>query len=417
MPNTSLHVRLSTLALVLLAGCANAPDVPVTERALANEREAFRVELIEERIEANLARALSDSTEAGYLEAFWAAGLAQHRSEAVEAGIRRALADTARSRWFTRTALEAAYGLYPAGFEEITRAIADTTSAPRLFAMAGAYLHRAGTPADSLRGLLRTRFPGSAHPILTALDSTLTLAPQERIARRPPLADLVRHRYGVPVVLSVQRLDRRYPGLALVMDADGTFISNNGIQLAIPQLALSASGLPGTITNGNTPQGLLSIQDIGASDNVFIGPSPTLVSVLPHETDRFVHGSTEPVTQEAYAELLPETWQSYYPIFEAYLAGEAGRTEVIAHGTTIDSTFYAGQPYFPNSPSLGCLTAYESWSPTTGRRVASAQQALVDAYLQAGGGPGYLIVVELDDERRPVTLADIEREIQGTAGG
>jgi hypothetical protein len=112
-------------------------------------------------------------------------------------------------------------------------------------------------------------------------------------------------------------------------------------------------------------------------------------------------------TTDWYKKLLPETWHQYFPIMETYYAGKAGRTEIIAHGTTINPAYYVGQPYFPHTPSLGCLCTKELWDEADGRRLFSNQQQLVAAIHKAGDANGYCIVLELDDEHRPVTIADI----------
>ena len=95
------------------------------------------------------------------------------------------------------------------------------------------------------------------------------------------------------------------------------------------------------------------------------------------------------------------------PVREAYFAGMAGRWDIIAHGTVIDPEYYAGEPCYPNTPSLGCLTAAERWSPESGERVASDQQALVDAMKGAGFDRGYVVVVEIDSVQSAVTLHDV----------
>jgi hypothetical protein len=69
----------------------------------------------------------------------------------------------------------------------------------------------------------------------------------------------------------------------------------------------------------------------------------------------------------SYTKLFPENWQTYSPMLEAFIAGKAGRTEIIAHGTTIDPAYFIDQPYFPISPTLGCLCA-GNVNPLTGKR-------------------------------------------------
>ncbi|MEO5648022.1 MAG: hypothetical protein ABIQ56_06645, partial [Chitinophagaceae bacterium] len=117
-----------------------------------------------------------------------------------------------------------------------------------------------------------------------------------------------------------------------------------------------------------------------------------------------------------YESILPHALHRYFPFYEAYYAGEAGRTEIIAHGTTVDPKFYEGKPYHPHTPSLGCLTTSERWDEN-GIRRDSNQQKLVDALIKAGGANGYCIVIELDDKNQPVAVGDIEHILNRASSG
>ena len=91
---------------------------------------------------------------------------------------------------------------------------------------------------------------------------------------------------------------------------------------------------------------------------------------------------------------------------EAWLAGLAGRDEMLLHGTAVDPAPYRGQPYFPATPTDGCLMAQELWS-ADGRLLRSDQLALARAFTRSGVDRGYLVVVEIDDAMRAVVLADV----------
>ncbi len=43
------------------------------------------------------------------------------------------------------------------------------------------------------------------------------------------------------------------------------------------------TNLSGYLTNGNTPEGVFSLQGFGSSDIQFIGKSPTIITALPFE--------------------------------------------------------------------------------------------------------------------------------------
>ena len=56
---------------------------------------------------------------------------------------------------------------------------------------------------------------------------------------------------------------------------------------------------------------------------------------------------------------------------------------------------------------MGCLTSKEIWNEETGQRLESDQQKLINAMIPAGGAQGYTIVININDEQRPVLLYDI----------
>jgi hypothetical protein len=202
----------------------------------------------------------------------------------------------------------------------------------------------------------------------------------------------------------------------LVRGADGRFVRNaDGSYFTIAQLAMARTNLPGTITNGNTPQGVFVIKGTGTATNKWIGPTPFLESVLPFEASVALFEQRDDAalvekiawTEEKYDSFLPSSWRSYFPIKEAFLAGQAGRDEILAHGNTVNPAYYRDEPFFPAAPSAGCLVAMEYWSKDDGTLVHSDQLALVKAFVSSGKDVGYLVVVEIDDRSRAVVLADV----------
>lgn len=391
----------------------------VVPQAVRSEREKFRTDLVHKTILGNLSVDPSKENESRWESAFWAIGLSGHTSEPVARSFHRAFeVFDRRSPSFQRGLLEATYAVYPYQYiAEMTRVLQRTTD-ERLFAVSLLYLLRVHRIPGSrvITELMERRFPEwSTRPVLLMLLADVQQRSTPQPLRTPPMEDLLGYPLPVEtqVLYSIQRRDRKYPGIAVLRSFDGRFLrKDDGTFFFISQLALSNSNLPGYITNGNTPQGILSMQGFAPAANPFIGPTPTVQLVLPFEAPPhvYLHQSADGDTAWAtslYAQLLPESWRSYLSIFEAYYAGQAGRTEIIAHGTTIDPGFYSGQPYFPNTPSLGCLTASELWSEETGENIRSDQQKLVEAMQENGFGKGYCVVVELNDERRPVTLEDV----------
>ena len=303
-----------------------------------------------------------------------------------------------------RALLTAAHTLYPAESAPLLWPLLPQLTASKPFAIAAYTLLQADpAAAPRLLGLLPLQFPAWADdPRLSALMQRL----QPSAATQPPLAELLAAplRPGYPVIVSLQRPGRQQMGLALVRGADGRFVRDAAGRLfASPQLALARSSLPGTLTNGNTPQGLFTLVGAGTATNPNIGPTPYLHSKLPVEATpaEFEHveaGGVADWSEALYESYLPDSWRGWAPIKEAWLAGRAGRDELLVHGTTLNPAYYAGASYFPGTPQQGCMISNEDWDPASGRLLASRQLALAQAYAAAGARAdlaGYLIVVEL----------------------
>ena len=352
-----------------------------------------------------------------------------------DAGLRlvlAALADFERdikqpSIEYQRAVIAAAYMLYPQESAVPLRRLLDQLATPREFAMAAYTLLKVNSSAESrmdLRATLVRRFPEWAiEPRLSALEHVLTTDTITELAQRPPLADLLAaplRKLGpsLPVIYSFQRKDRQRFGLAMVRGPDGQFVRHaDGSYFNIPHLAMALTNLPGTITNGNTPQGLFTIVGAGTATNKWIGPTPYLHSKIPLEATvaEFEHAELiqvpEAWTEARYESFLPASWRGYKPFKEAFLAGQAGRDDMLLHGTTINSDYYRGATFYPGTPSAGCLVAMESWSKADGTLQKSDQLSLAKAFTASGVDQGYLVVVELDDRPLPVTLADVMPDV------
>jgi hypothetical protein len=320
-----------------------------------------------------------------------------------------------RSMAFQRSLLALLYANYPLGFDEQIYTLLNHTANDKIFAMCAEYLLVAKPALQSelwnkTFQMLRAD-TGSA--ILRQL--IYRLGSDTRKIKIPQLSDLLHQPFfkNAVVLFSFQRKNRDYPGMVIVRDSAGNFVKDEmGNLFAVPQLARSITNLPGYLSFGNTPQGIFRMCGMAVSESIFIGPTPNLQLTMPFETSlqHFMNDSsiTDTIwTTDWYKKLLPETWHQYFPIMETYYAGKAGRTEIIVHGTTINPAYYVGQPYYPLTPSLGCLCTKELWDEADGRRLFSNQQQLVAAIHKAGDANGYCIVLELDDEHRPVTIADI----------
>jgi hypothetical protein len=505
--NTQKYCRRGTLFIgalgfAWLSGCAVLPgekrhsaediaryqpnDFVATIASAQGEREA-RAE-VEQKILEALAVPIGTDPNAAIPGALWNIGfLNTKRDEGLPMLLAAISTLPEKDPAYQRGILSGAYALYARESAPAVASILAQIRTPREFAMAAyTILESDNSPQqrDFIRKTMQEIFAGEAkpgekiwqtEPRLRQLNWMLTNDRRDAIKRRPPLVDLLAHPWGhaeagrkLPVIFSFQRQDRRRFGLAVVRGADGKFVRNpDGSIFNVPHLANAITNLPGTITNGNTPQGLFTITHSETATNKWIGPTPYLYSKVPGEAtlaeylhlsptairrnfpnadplllldaenhsrvrpevskdilkrDALLDGASIPQRERdllnaavvsntwndsAYQAFLPEKWRGYWPFMEAYLAGQAGRDEMLIHGTTINSNYYTGKSYFPGTPSAGCLVAMEYWSKEEGRMIRSDQLALIKAFARDGGTQGYLVVVELDGRLEPVSLNDV----------
>jgi len=414
-------MRNVILLFMLLSLAAKAQYDPASIRsdfATQKQRDGLKKMLHQRTIGNTYAQPLNRETEYQYQSACWAISQFQVYNDTVKAIFSRLLASYADTLApeTRRSFLEAMYAVNPGDLSGGMKRIAGVETDPKRFAMIHLWLLRAQPSAAKD---LRARVDKFAedHP-----ESPIALALARQLAGespvQPPLRDLFSYQrtHGQKMVYSFQHGNRDLPGLAIVQLEDGRFARDEkGRLIMIPQLARSASNLPYFLTNGNTPQGIYSILGIGVSRNNFIGPTPNLQLVMPNETpwSGFFHVPMDTTDiKEAYNSLLPESWERYKPMQESFIAGLAGRTEIIAHGTTIDPAFFAGKKYYPVSPTLGCLCAREIWDPATGTLKESDQLKLVNAFLQTPGTKGYFMVIDgLPADLEKLT-ADLEKGIR-----
>lgn len=393
-----------------------------SEVTLRRVRDLSRQQLQQRTILETFSLPFDRENEARYQSAFWAISQFHFKGPEVSAGFRQAIAGFRLSADETRrSCLEALHAVRPDEFDADLRRWMPMESNPKVFAMTALFLHqRDSSLRTEIMSLLTRRWPNhAAHPILSVLSEYMNRYAAFRRIPTPPMPDLFAHQLtaGTKNVYSFQRWDRDQPGLAVVQSGDGRFMRDSAGQLiVISQLARSGSNLPFFITNGNTPQGIFRILGTGVSRNLYIGPTPNLQLLMPYEDwwSSYLLPETPDSTrpEQAYLTRLPESWRTYRPMQEAFLAGRAGRTEIIAHGTTIDPDYFQDRPFYPISPTLGCLCAREIWDPATGRLAESDQQRLSDTYVNASGLDGYLFVINLDDVAQPVSRSEVEKLVE-----
>jgi hypothetical protein len=331
-----------------------------------------------------------------------------------------------------RAMLETVYGVYPDQYIQSIQLLLAKETNPILFAIAAAYSLRydsAAVNAATIRKRIKEQFPNyNNNPVLTELDKYLNNYTHFKAPTISDLIGLFRYQQVMKkkVVYSFQRHNRDYAGLAIIQNADGSFMRTpEGRLLVFEQLARSASGLPYFIPDGNTPQGVYSIQGTAVTYNKLIGPTPNLQLVMPYErkwTTYFHAGDTtvwSPASDMlwAYLQLLPPAMRNSPAVTEAFFAGKLGRNSIIAHGTTIDPEYFKNKPWYPLTPTMGCLCAKEIWNVSNGKLLVSDQFNLVSAFTATAGSKGYLYVIDLDDQKKAVSRMEVEKLVKEYEAG
>ena len=403
-------------------GQARREDI-YSEFVLYNKRERLNKDLRENIIAGTFALDLDSNNEHKFESACKAISQFMITNEEVDKGFQQLFAHYDVIPYPTKRAfLEAVYGVSPEGYEPQMRTILEKESNPKLFVMTALHLYRMDSSTQNVNNikiLMVEQFPGyDTVQILKAFEHYLNNHRVSRKSKIPNIQELFLHqkRLGNKIIYSFQRWNRDYPGLAIVQNADGRFMRNaSGRLLVFQQLARSASDLPYFMTNGSTPQGIYSIQGTAIARNNYIGPTPNLQLLMPYEKtwEKYFHQPIDSTLDslKLYKDLLPVSWRNYPPMFEAWDAGKIGRTEIIAHGTTIDPEYFKDKPYYPLTPTMGCLCAKEVWNITSGRLLVSEQFNLVTTFTATPGQRGFLFVINLDDQQKAVSREEIERMV------
>ena len=407
---------------------------------LWQQRTALEKDLRERIIGHNLSLPLDSNSEDRYLSACEAISQFLLTAPEVEKGFARLFAGYDSLTDDTKRAfLEAVYAIGTTRYAGDIQRILEKEQDPKRFAQCAVYLYRCDTTTlhcNDLKIAMAERFPNyDSLPILQELTNYLSYHSIRRRGKIPAFSQLLawQRQTGRKIIYTFQRWNRDYPGLAIVQNADGSLVRGEGGKVKIfRQLARSGSDLPYFITDGSTPQGIYSIQGLDISRTPFIGPTPNLQLIMPFEDswEHYFHqdslttlsgppavvsSSSSPNTPhpipdslQQYLALLPPSWRSYSPMMEAWSAGHIGRTAIIAHGTTIDPGYFKDRPFYPLTPTMGCLCAEEEWNPTSGHLLLSEQYELISAFRSTPGNTGYLFVINIDDQDQPVTRAEVE---------
>lgn len=410
--------RLFFITVWMIAGAVQGHAQLYYKGTLKANREKTYGNLVRNTINKNLENPLTAATTVDWEGAFNAMEVLRYHNPWINGRIDSAVTYMHQlPLGFQRATLELLHANYPGKYYTAVKLLLMQTNDPKIFAMCAVYILTTDHASTDISFLqvktqqLRETYPNNA--ILHQLQNQLLQYNKPFI--KPAIELLLAKNYlpGQVVVFSFQRKNRNYPGLVMVRDVNGNFIADsNSNYFAVPQLARSITNLPGYLSNGNTPEGIYRMYSYDVSRSNFIGPTVNVQLTMPFERNA-AHFYNDPSLKDTtwdisyYKKLLPGQLKEHAALYGSYYAGKAGRTEIIIHGTTVDPLYYSGQPYFPLTPTMGCLTSKEIWNEENGQRQESDQQLLINALIKAGGAKGYTIVINIDDEERPVLLHDI----------
>jgi len=362
-------------------------DSLIFEFASKNNREKVKLELIQ-KINAAIDLPFVEKNYFQYKVAFWAMELMLYQNNIVEIKIPSWISqlkyENASMQWIL---LEYLFTIYPGKYADLVKKNWSYLKTDKIKALALEYIS-----VDKLDTsfLLKDSFKVSNYYRLFELQY------QQKIATTLFTSNnFLKHSFlpNQTVLVSFQYADRNSPGYLMVRLSNGKWLSDdNNKPYQFHQLARSITNMPYYLTNGNTPQGLYKLTGFDSSNNNWIGPTTNLQMLMPFEKDGknnfFVSKNVEQEYKELLGSLADNTnlWQSFE-------AGKIGRTEIIAHGTTIPIDFYKSTTYYPCTPSLGCLCSPEIWDDN-GKRIMSIQNQWISLLKQHLLNPNYLLVIE-----------------------
>lgn len=380
-------MRFIFLLVVAFSFSATTAQPVYFDFTTKENRDTIKVRLTR-MVDETLAQPFSKNNLQQYQSAFWAMGLMLYKPAALQQVIPQQISLLPlQPSAYQRAFMEMLYTLYQHIFIKEIEQIWQKVDHPKVKAMCLEYLKAGG-----IKPVVEKNYAELPLHLQLYQDGLVT---QEILPRRD---DFLANDFlpGQVVVCSFQHSDRNIPGCLMVRKADHTWLRDSaGVIFRVPQLARAINNLPYYLTNGNTPQGLYKLNGFDSSSIDWIGPTINQQMVLPFEKADKPFFSDTINRLKQYEQLLPNAFKQYKPLWQSYWAGKIGRSEIIAHGTTIDPSFYKGSTYFPNTPSVGCLCSPELWNDD-GIRIYSAQQNWITALQSIGGGSnGYLVVVEL----------------------
>ena len=386
-----------------------------TNFALTESKKEFRIEL-ENKINKIFLGPLNSKNEESWRILFGEIGLQFYKSEKIYNGIMIASKYAINGGIkFKRALAEVIITLYPNEFEQTIETLFETTNDETLYSYCVYYyLKSKNKTKEQLLNETKKRFESKngSYKTLPIINYLVYYLENDSVFT-PPIKDILSHNFiaGKTIIYSLHRKDRNYPGITIIKKPNGEFVSDkNDSIFYVQQLALSVTNLPGYLSQGNTPQGIFSIVGFYNSPTPTLGPTAAVLTRIPFEvpTKLWYHSTVSNGWNiKDYKNLLPKSWNNYFPIYESYYAGLTGRRKIVMHGSVDDLSFYDNLPYFPLTPSKGCLATIELWSEIDGKNIRSDQSKLMNAFFSTGELKGFLVVIDIDDKKEAVKLKDV----------
>lgn len=202
------------------------------------------------------------------------------------------------------------------------------------------------------------------------------------------------------------RNNRLYPCLMVMKNVHGEPVRNeDGSLWSNPSLASSARGLPSYQRNGNTPEGVLTIDSVmpTADQQTSYGKFRRMIlNFVPKSKNESLIKSLLPVSSHG-----SEWWKN------GVVARDIGRNLLRIHGTgkiNLDPT----TPYYPFMRTSGCIAqkenTYDGVTYQNQRNLLDSVMKAMDMVPTYANEPhikGLLYLVEIDDQNAPVTLDDL----------
>ncbi len=408
---------LAVLATSIISNAQVSLHSLKSDFVLKENRETYKNQ-IETRLNSFLSKPITAYNEKTWISFFRELELSLWDSHGVNMIIAKAMEHAQSSGpKFQRAAIELAYTFKNFEVATLVYNIFRDTNDRQTFGTATHYLLNAlpeVIDSSEVLNTLANKFPNYANdPILKFLHHDLT-ENVNTLFDNHSLINLFSHQFqeNKTIIYSLHRKDRTNPGITVIKKPNGTFVRNSdGTIFHIQQLAASTSRLPGYLSQGNTPQGVFTIVGTYISQTESIGPTPNILTRIPFEVNPRLFYHRKNINDNwgisDYKNLLPESLKNYLPLYESYFAGMTGRRLIVMHGSTDDLSFFEDQPYYPLTPSKGCLTATEIWDENTGRLISSDQVKLMNAFHSSGNLYGFLLVVDIDYEKGPVTIEEL----------